>query len=78
MAFRVRTLALVGLPCDNATVIIAFGSIAAASIFSEKPLTPEVIFPAAAVLTHLSVPLAMVCSVISRCFSITYVVLYPV
>ena len=43
-----------------AIVIVSFSSFATASVFSERPLTADVIFPAISLFMLLSLPLAMV------------------
>lgn len=60
MVFQVCGLALGDPPSDCATVIVAFSSFATASVFSERPLTADVVFPAMSLFMLLSLPLALV------------------
>lgn len=61
MVFRVCVLALGTLPYTHcAIVIVSFSSFATAAVFSETPLTADVIFPAISLFMLLSLPLALV------------------
>ena len=49
---------------DCALVLVAFSSFATASVFSTRPLTADVIFPAISLFMLLQFPLAMVRTVL--------------
>jgi len=61
VVFRVCPIALGDPPySDCKIVIVAFSSFATASVFSSRPLTADVIFPAISLFMLLQFPLAMV------------------